>query len=344
MENLIFVSAATFCLILSVGPQMDRTNTRAHPGSTANQPSDHHPNLINPEQVWLDDRGQPIQAHGGGIIRVNGVYYWFGEDRSVEIDPYERDINCYLSTDLMNWKFVSRAFVLHDLYGFGKGWALERPKVFYNRTSDKYVMYSHIDDRKYDFQSIAVSESDSIGGPYRFLRTFRPFGNESGDIGQFVDQNDQQYLISSGQNGLYIYELAEDKLDVKRQVVFFPETFEAGALARYKGRYYLVASDKTLWKPNPNQYATADKLEGPWSEFKNIAPPEVNTYGSQSSMLLQINGVQTSQLLFMGDKWNSTNLYASTYNWMPLQVHGSDVALPPPTPWRIDVKTGVVSH
>ena len=33
--------------------------------------------------------------------------------------------------------------------------------------------------------------------------------------------------------------------------------------------------------PNANLYATAEKLEGPCSEWKNNAPPETLTYTSQ---------------------------------------------------------------
>ena len=39
--------------------------------------------LIQPGEVWPDDRGQHIQAHGGGILQMGKVYYWFGEDRSM---------------------------------------------------------------------------------------------------------------------------------------------------------------------------------------------------------------------------------------------------------------------
>ena len=35
-------------------------------------------NSIRPGQVWLDTNGNRIQAHGGSIIYVDGVYYWYG--------------------------------------------------------------------------------------------------------------------------------------------------------------------------------------------------------------------------------------------------------------------------
>lgn len=38
-------------------------------------------NSIRPGQVWLDTNSNRIQAHGGSIIYVDGVYYWYGENK-----------------------------------------------------------------------------------------------------------------------------------------------------------------------------------------------------------------------------------------------------------------------
>ena len=40
------------------------------------------PQTINPGELWPDDRGKHIQAHGGGILKVGDTYYWFGEERA----------------------------------------------------------------------------------------------------------------------------------------------------------------------------------------------------------------------------------------------------------------------
>ena len=29
-----------------------------------------------PGQIWLDTEGKRIHAHGGGVIYVDGIYYW----------------------------------------------------------------------------------------------------------------------------------------------------------------------------------------------------------------------------------------------------------------------------
>ena len=79
-----------------------------------------------------------------------------------------------------------------------------------------------------------------------------------------------------------------------------PAHMEGGAIVHYQGLYYAIGSALTGWAPNPNKYATAHSLEGPWSEFKDIAPPETKTYGSQSTMLLKVVGYQEDHRHFHG--------------------------------------------
>lgn len=123
---------------------------------------------------------------------------------------------------------------------------------------------------------------------------------------------------------------------------FIKSPLEGGALVRYQGLYYLIASHLTGWFPNPNLYATAERLEGPWSEFKDIAPSETKTYGSQSTYLLKVTGSKKTSVVYMGDIWRPKNQADSRYLWMPLELGAGQLRLPPPTPWTIDVKTGEV--
>lgn len=34
---------------------------------------------IVPGEVWNDTEGNPVNAHGGGILYHDGTYYWYGE-------------------------------------------------------------------------------------------------------------------------------------------------------------------------------------------------------------------------------------------------------------------------
>ena len=36
---------------------------------------------FKPGTVWVDNNGKTINAHGGGIIYVDGIYYWYGEQQ-----------------------------------------------------------------------------------------------------------------------------------------------------------------------------------------------------------------------------------------------------------------------
>jgi len=82
------------------------------------------PQTINPGGVWRDDRGQQIQAHGGGIIKLNDTYYWFGEDRSQGLDRAQRYVSCYGSKDLAHWTFRNQVLKLADPEEFGPRWVL----------------------------------------------------------------------------------------------------------------------------------------------------------------------------------------------------------------------------
>lgn len=303
--------------------------------------------MIMPGDVWLDKHGKPIQAHGGDVISFGNTFYWFGEDRSPDNDADKRYVSCYASQDLAHWEFRNQVLQLPNVENFQRDWALERPKVFYNKKTKKFVMYFHLDGALpgekpgYKLARLGVATCDTVDGNYLYLKSFRPLGNESRDIGQFVDDDGTAYLISEDRpNGFHIYKLSKDYLSIKKDVCLVPEHLEGGALVHYDGTYYFIGSRLTGWKPNPNQYATAKSLAGPWSKFKDIAPSESNTYGSQSTMLLKITGTKTTSVIFMGDIWKSKTLWDSRYLWMPLEIGHRKVWLPQPSPWTINVQTG----
>ena len=224
----------------------------------------------------------------------------------------------------------------------GPGFIFERPKVFYNAKTKKYVMYVHLDAPGYKLAKVAVLTSDKVDGNYSYIKSFRPLDQESRDIGQFIDDDGSAYLIfeSRPTKGFFIAKLSDDYLTVEKQVAFIQAPLEGGAIVHYKGLYYVVGSHMTGWRPNPNVYATAPALTGPWTEFKNLAPAEANNYDSQSTMLLKVTGSKTTLVLFMGDLWRPKALWDSRYFWMPLQMSNGTMELPPPQPWTLNPKTG----
>ena len=83
---------------------------------------------IRPGETWYDTSGNAINAHGGCVVYHEGVYYWFGEQRSGNKSD---GISCYSSTDFYSWKRVGRAMtptgtMTDDCVDIAPGRTLER--------------------------------------------------------------------------------------------------------------------------------------------------------------------------------------------------------------------------
>ena len=56
-----------------------------------------------PGEIWKDNNGVHINAHGGGVINYNGTYYWFGEHKSDSTSSAMVGVTCYSSKNLVDW-------------------------------------------------------------------------------------------------------------------------------------------------------------------------------------------------------------------------------------------------
>ena len=132
---------------------------------------------IRPGEIWPDEEGIHVNAHGGGILYHEGRYYWFGEAKSETTGAALIGVNCYSSEDLVNWKKEGVVLQVMEQKGHDleKGCTLERPKVVYNAATGKFVIWFHLElkGRGYEAARAAVAVSDCVTGPYRFLRSGR---------------------------------------------------------------------------------------------------------------------------------------------------------------------------
>jgi hypothetical protein len=135
---------------------------------------------FQPGQVWLDTEGIPINAHGGGMLYHDGVYYWFGEHK-IEGEAgnvAHVGVRCYSSIDLYNWNNEGVALAVSDdpHSEITKGCVLERPKVIYNAATRKFVMWFHLELKGTGYRSArsGVAVSDKVTGPYTFIKSVRP--------------------------------------------------------------------------------------------------------------------------------------------------------------------------
>lgn len=135
--------------------------------------------LIRPGSIWPDDQGVHINAHGGGILVHDGVYFWFGEHKT-EGEAGNRanvGVHVYRSTDLVRWTDCGIALEIVDESGHDieRGCVLERPKVIFNARTGKFVMWFHLElkGQGYKAARAGVAISDSPTGPFRYLGSGR---------------------------------------------------------------------------------------------------------------------------------------------------------------------------
>lgn len=135
---------------------------------------------FTPGKLWPDHNGTHINAHGGGILFNEGVFYWFGEHKIAGDagNVAHVGVHCYSSTDLYNWEDAGIALHVSDdpASEIAKGCILERPKVIYNAKTSRFVMWFHLELKGQGYKSarVGVAVAKQPAGPYTFMHSFRP--------------------------------------------------------------------------------------------------------------------------------------------------------------------------
>lgn len=135
---------------------------------------------FRPGQIWPDTNGVHINAHGGGVLFHEGIYYWFGEHK-VEGEAgnvAQVGVHVYSSIDLYNWsdEGIALAVSSDPKSPIARGCILERPKVLFNPRSKQFVMWFHLEPRDIGYAAAlsAVAVANKPTGPYQFVKAFRP--------------------------------------------------------------------------------------------------------------------------------------------------------------------------
>ncbi|KAI8680845.1 hypothetical protein LRP88_04383 [Fusarium phalaenopsidis] len=299
---------------------------------------------VIPGATWTAiDTGKPVQAHGAGIIEVEGTYYMIGEDKTD--GALFQNVNCYSSKDLVEWTYEGALLSRTDEDGdLGPNRIVERPKVLYNDNTGKYVMYFHADTPPdYKTARVGVATSDTVCGKYTYHRSFRPLDRESRDMGLFKDNDGSAYLLTEDRSyGTRIMALSDDYLNVTEITFGFAGYWaESPAMLKKDGHYFIFGSHLTGWDANDNTYSYAKSLSGPWSDWTTFAPVGTKTHHSQVSYIQPLG---TSNTIYMGDRWHGGDLASSTYVWLPLTFDGTKVTLEWRDSWRPDVSKGTWSE
>jgi hypothetical protein len=292
--------------------------------------------VIRPGQTFTDDNGRTAQLHGVGIQKFGDRYYAWGEDKST--GSTFTAVACYSSLDLASWRFESNA--LEQGSGeLGADRIIERPKVLAHPDGG-YVMFLHIESANYSDARVGYAVSESPVGPFRYVGSERPLGNQSRDIGVY-QEGGLGYLLSEDRaNGLHIYRLADDYLSAETIVSTTVKDdgshgYESPVLIKHDGLYYLFGSDLTGWSSNDNKVATARDLSGPWSSWSDIAPTGSTTFDSQISTIVPVETTQGTAYVYIGDRWDQHDLAHSAAVWLPLFVDDGRASIRWRGEWRL---------
>ncbi len=307
--------------------------------------------------IWRDTDGNTINAHGGGILYYNNIYYWYGEFKGDSTYRLEKvttwecyraeagGVSCYSSRNLLDWKFegivlpVAKGDTSSDLHPSN---VIERPKVIYNEKTGKFVMWMHIDNDDYTKAMAGVAISNSPVGPFTYLGSFKPGGGDSRDQTIFRDDDGRAYQIASSEwnKTLYISLLNADYTKTTGIYTrnFIDASREAPAVFKRNGKYYIITSACSGWDPNQASYAVADSMLGTWKTIGNPCSglDADKTFYAQSTFVLQVPS-KNGLYIAMFDRWNKTDLIGSRYIWLPVKFTNEQIDIPWTDKWKPDL-------
>jgi hypothetical protein len=149
------------------------------------------------------------------------------------------------------------------------------------------------------------------------------------DMNLFMDDDGRAYVFyaSEGNWTMYVARLNEDFTGPELPAVegqtwgriLVRRMREGAAPFKFNGRYYLITSACTGWKPNAADCAVANNVLGPYQSLGNpcAGPDAETTFGTQSTFVLPAPD-SPGRYIFMADQWRPANLSDSRYVWLPL--------------------------
>ena len=149
-------------------------------------------------------------------------------------------------------------------------------------------------------------------------------GQMARDMTLFVDEDGRAYHIyASEENSTLQIALLDDTYTAHTGTykrLFIGRFMEAPAMFKHEGKYYLMMSGCTGWKPNAARSAVADEPFGDWKELGNpcIGADSATTFHSQSTYILPVAG-KKGEFIYMGDRWNPENAIDGRYIWLPIK-------------------------
>lgn len=324
-------------------------------------------NNIKNDVFWNTGNGQPIYSQGGGIFQfvdpATGVkkYYWYGvhykEAETYRTNPSVtlkgctfESVTCYSSTDLVNWAFEADVLTSEKVNQPGRKSWVGRLGVAYIKELNKYAMFVQHGGR------VLISLADSPTGQFTFHQEISMEAmigtTNTGDQTVFTDEDTgKSYLIYSygkGRNKIYLSEIGvkDGKVDLLDcTLVYKGESREGNCMFKYKGRYYMCASNIYGWDASYAYFLVADNIRGPYTPTDNMQVMDGCTddyaHVTQTGFFYTIKGSKQETVVYCGDRWCDFAGNGLGYNqWCPLSFDGKTPYFNSLSSWQLDTQTG----
>jgi hypothetical protein len=324
---------------------------------------------IKNDVFWHTKDGKPINSQGGGIFRfpdpLTGEikYYWYGVYYK-EADTYRNNpavtlssasfesVTCYSSTDLVNWTLEADVLTKEELKkqdGNRRTW-VGRLGVAYIREIKQYAMFVQHGNQ------VLITVSGSPTGPFTWHQQISMkdmIGTpNTGDQTVFTDEeNGKSYLVYSygqGRNKIYVSEIGikdgkVNLLDCTQ--IFKGASREGNCMFKYKGRYYMFASNIYGWDASLAYYLVADDIRGPYLPANDMQVMEgsENDYAhvTQTGFFINVKGSKKETVIYCGDRWANFAGNGLGYNqWFPLSFMGTKPYFNSLSSWNLNAQTG----
>jgi len=312
--------------------------------------------------AFKDDKGALVNAHGGGINQLADTFYLSGEyfvysaSATYETNNSFHGFSMYSSKDLVTWKFEKLILPQQASGELGPNRNGERPHIIKCPSTGEYVLYAHAASLDYQTdKEVVYATSSTINGDYKYKGALT---NASGtkavhsDMSAFVDSENNPYVIT--ESG-HVYKLAADCHSWLSDTAYSamagmesPTAFKAG------DSYFWIMSNKTGFRANDNEYASAPAMSGPWTNRGLIAPADAHTWISQSTFVLPVVGSAGTVYVYFGDHWQNAddqsgkttgkNNSLATLTVQPLVIDGTKASMPKfYASWKLDIAKGTWS-
>lgn len=322
---------------------------------------------IKNDVFWNTKDGQPIYSQGGGIFTFKDPktrqekYYWYGvhykgaeEYRDLPNKTYPgtgfESVTCYTSTDLVNWTFESDALTKAVVNEKGRAYWLGRLGVSYVKEINQYAMFVQHGN------GVLIAVSDYPAGPFKWHQKISMLDiigtPNTGDQTVFTDEDTgKSYLVYSfgrGRNKIYISEIGikNGKVDLLNCIkIFEGASREGNCMFKYKGKYYMAASNIYGWDASLAYYLVADEINGPYKPKNNMLVMDGSeqdyAHVTQTGFFVTVRGSKQETVIYCGDRWADFAGNGLGYNqWVPLSFNGVKPYFNSLGSWNLDAKTG----